>query len=92
MARCPLYIAAYDITDAKRLRQMHTLVQDYASGGQKSAYECYLTAPARQALIEKGGRIIRPDEDQFLLIHVRPAATLILGCALPPATEFGYLG
>ena len=44
----PLYIVAYDISDHKRLQRVCQLLKDYAVGGQKSAYECYLS-PADKA-------------------------------------------
>lgn len=38
------YLVAYDITDHKRLYRIHKQVEAYAIGGQKSFYECWLTA------------------------------------------------
>ena len=38
------YLVAYDIADSKRLYKVHKQVEAYAIGGQKSFYECWLTA------------------------------------------------
>ncbi|PJG82412.1 CRISPR-associated endonuclease Cas2 [Caviibacterium pharyngocola] len=38
------YLIAYDICDPKRLYRVHKKVESYAIGGQKSFYECWLTA------------------------------------------------
>ena len=61
-----LYIAAYDISDAKRLRKALYAVRGYASGGQKSVFECFLTAAEKRALLDSIRLIINPKEDRFL--------------------------
>ena len=48
-----LYIAAYDVTDPARLRQALHVLKGYASGGQKSVFECFLTSRERQALLDE---------------------------------------
>ncbi len=45
MART-LYLVAYDVRRPSRLRKALRVLKDYASGGQKSAFECYLSAAA----------------------------------------------
>ena len=44
-----LYLVAYDIREPRRLRKMLYLLKEYASGGQKSAFECYLTAGEKKS-------------------------------------------
>ena len=46
-----LCIAAYDVADPKRLRAVLKRVKAHATGGQKSAYECFLTQAERQELL-----------------------------------------
>lgn len=36
------YLAAYDVSDPKRLQQALHVLRDYATGGQKSVFECFL--------------------------------------------------
>ena len=38
-----LYLIFYDISEPRRLRKIHKLINAYAIGGQKSLYECWLT-------------------------------------------------
>jgi len=46
-----LYLAAYDISAPDRLRAMLYAVKGYATGGQKSVYECFLSQGERQELM-----------------------------------------
>lgn len=57
MSNRDLYIAAYDISSARRLRAALKLVKGHATGGQKSAYECFLTPAERRRT-----RVIRKRE------------------------------
>lgn len=87
-----LYLAAYDVRCKKRLRLALKVCRAFASGGQKSAHECWLTPPERALLLHNMRLVIDEDEDQFALIALdprRPVATL--GTAVPPANpEFFY--
>ncbi len=38
-----LHIIAYDVSEPGRLAKVHNLLKGYSTGGQKSAYECFLT-------------------------------------------------
>ncbi|MEA3643999.1 MAG: CRISPR-associated endonuclease Cas2, partial [Lamprobacter sp.] len=42
-----LYIAAYDVSDNARLRDALKVLKGYASGRQKSVFECFLTDAER---------------------------------------------
>ena len=66
------YIAAYDIASPKRLRQALRIVRGHATGGQKSAYECFLTPAERRDLLGKLRAVVDPDEDRVLLIRLDP--------------------
>jgi CRISPR-associated protein Cas2 len=39
-----LYLVCYDIANPKRLHQVHKFLLGYKVGGQKSFFECWLTA------------------------------------------------
>lgn len=81
-----LYLAAYDITHPRRLRIALERVKGYATGGQKSAYECWLSESEKTALLHDMALVLEEDEDSFLLIGLDPRARVhTLGTAEPPA-------
>ncbi len=89
-----LYIAAYDIAEPRRLRRVHLSVKAHATGGQKSAYECFLTPRERDGLIAEVRGIIDESEDRFAMLRVQERARpIIRGTATPPADpDFYYIG
>ncbi|MEW5977187.1 MAG: CRISPR-associated endonuclease Cas2 [Acidobacteriota bacterium] len=94
MSHRDLYIAAYDISSAQRLRAALKLVKGHATGGQKSAYECFLTPAERSHLLAELRGVIDPDEDRVLLMRLDPRSrvhTLGLGEA-PQDPPFFYCG
>lgn len=94
MLKRPLFIAAYDVADPARRRRVHGAVNAYATGGQKSVFECFLTPPERKALLMQAWRIIDEGEDRFALLRVEQRAEpVLLGIATPPADpSFHYVG
>lgn len=94
MKKRQLYIAAYDIADPKRLRKALHVVRAYASGGQKSVFECFLTPAEKQALLVDVSDIIDPEEDRFLLLKLDARCRVrTLGKAVPPQDgTFYYVG
>jgi len=89
-----LYLVAYDVADAKRLRNALNCVRAYATGGQKSVHECWLTEAERHQLIESSQSILDPQEDRFLLIRLDPRQPITtLGCAIEPSDPaWFYIG
>ncbi|MDX1606540.1 MAG: CRISPR-associated endonuclease Cas2 [Candidatus Competibacterales bacterium] len=80
-----LYIAAYDVSCPRRLQQSLRVLKGYASGGQKSVFECYLTAAERRNLLAEVGSVIDAREDRFLLLPLSGARSVeILGIAVRP--------
>lgn len=78
-----LYLAAYDIPCPKRLRRALKLARTYASGGQKSIHECWLSASEKASLTAAIVTALEPD-DRFALIALDPRRTpLLFGTALP---------
>ena len=63
-----LYLAAYDICSARRLRTALYVLKGFASGRQKSVFECFLTGAERRELVETMRGIIDTNEDRFLLL------------------------
>ena len=89
-----LFIAAYDIREPRRLAKVLAVIKGYASGGQKSAYECWITLRERQQMTREVAEVMDQTEDSFALIplHIRkPVAAL--GAAVEPADpDFYYFG
>ncbi|WP_290652124.1 CRISPR-associated endonuclease Cas2 [Aquisalimonas sp.] len=92
--RRKLYLAAYDVRDHARLAQALRVIRGYASGGQKSAYECWLTPAERRALQREMAGVLDLAVDAFSVIPLelrRPLVTL--GAAIKPADpDFFYFG
>lgn len=89
-----LYLAAYDVADPARLHDALYLVKGYATGGQKSAYECFLSDGERGRLLGDMTLALDLHEDAFFLLRLDPrAAVRSLGIALPPEDPpFFYYG
>lgn len=89
-----LFLAAYDVRSPKRLRRMLDVLKDYASGGQRSAFECYLNEAERNELLNRVTQTMDESNDAFLLIRlVSRDAVATLGIAVNPVDElYTYLG
>ena len=89
-----LYLAAYDVTDSDRLQAALHVLKGYASGGQKSVFECFLTARERLALLAEIRGVLDVAEDRFLLLPLRDAEGIrALGIAVRPSDpDFYYVG
>ncbi|MBX3639153.1 MAG: CRISPR-associated endonuclease Cas2 [Nitrosomonas sp.] len=70
MTQRKLYLAAYDISSNRRLRKALHVLRGYASGGQKSVFECFLTHAEKSCLLRDISAIIDPDEDRFILLEL----------------------
>jgi len=80
-----LYIAAYDVSDDRRLRDALKVLKGYASGRQKSVFECFLTAAERRALVSEMRALLDPVEDRFLLLRLEPRGKIrVRGKAVKP--------
>ena len=89
-----LYVAAYDVHERKRLARVRRAVNGYASGGQKSAYECWLTAVECEQLHVDVARVLEPSRDSFALLPVETGQEVVmLGNRHGPMDpDFTYLG
>lgn len=80
-----LYLAAYDIAAPTRLRHALQAVKGYATGGQKSVFECFLSRGEQGALLTEVAGLLDLEEDAFLLLRLDPRARVIaLGLAVAP--------
>lgn len=94
MTMSSLYIATCDVADPRRLHRLHQAIRRYATGGQKSVFECFLTPVMRRELIGRALSIIDEGEDRFALLQVEERAKpILLGTAIPAADpNFQYIG
>jgi len=80
-----LYIAAYDVSDDARLRDALRVLKGYASGRQKSVFECFLTEAEKRVLVAEVEAVLDRDEDRFFLVRLEPRGTVhTLGKAVRP--------
>jgi CRISPR-associated protein Cas2 len=88
------YLAAYDVSCPRRLQAALDRVRAHATGGQKSVYECWLSAAEKAALLADMAAVLDERQDRFLLLRLDPRARpLALGSAVPAADPpFFYAG
>lgn len=83
-----LYLICYDIADSKRLRQVHQCVLAYSVGGQKSFYECWLTAGELKLLQRQLDQEIEIGLDRIHFFQLDPRmAPLFYGTARRQSTQ-----
>lgn len=89
-----LYLVAYDVRDPRRLRAALYLTRRYATGGQKSVHECWLTAAEKGCLIAGLCQVLEEDSDALLVIRLDPRQTVTaLGRAVAPSDpDWFYVG
>jgi CRISPR-associated protein Cas2 len=89
-----LHLVAYDVAHPKRLRRALRAVRAHATGGQKSAHECFLSPGERAALLRRLGDLLHPREDALLCLRLDPrAASRLMGIARPaPAGPLLIIG
>ena len=94
MSQRQLYLAAYDVSDPRRLVAALKILRAYATGGQKSVHEIYLTAAERTALMEDMSALLDLDTDRFLLLRLDPRSQVLTkGQGIPPADpDYFYVG
>jgi CRISPR-associated protein Cas2 len=79
-----LVIAAYDVASQRRLKRALKHCTAYASGGQKSVHECWVTGAERSALSGGLGKICRADAWLLADLGVNPRV-IALGLGRPAA-------
>lgn len=67
-----LYLIAYDIAEPHRLAQVHKLLNGWKVSGQKSFYECWMTAAERIQVMNTLAGLIEADEDRVHLFQLDP--------------------
>ncbi len=89
-----LYIVAYDITGEKRLNRVRFFLKGYSTGGQKSAYECFLTDGELKYVRSALDGMILHDEDRVHIFQMDGRSkTHVLGIAVQPKDPaYFYIG
>jgi len=90
MSARDFFLAAYDIADDRRRAAALDIVRGFATGGQKSVHEVFLTPAERRELLHQISLVVDESEDRFFLLRLDPRArTHALGVAIPPS-DGGY--
>ena len=94
MPQRDFFLAAYDVSRTSRHAVALKLVRAYATGGQKSVHEVFLTPAERGELLHDMALILDETEDCFLLLRLDPRARVYtLGKAREPSDpDLFYLG
>jgi CRISPR-associated protein Cas2 len=89
-----LYLVAYDISEPKRLARALDVCREYATGGQKSVHECWLTPAEKREVLARLAEVIDHDTDRVHLFRLDPRmAVRAMGIAVPPADgKFFFIG
>jgi CRISPR-associated protein Cas2 len=89
-----LHLACYDVTEPRRLSTALKLARVYATGGQKSVHELFLTVAERIALVKDMSALLDLEADRFLLLRLDPRSRVhTLGKAVTPADpDYFYVG
>lgn len=81
MAHRQLYLFAYDIADARVQGRVRRILRAYAVGGQKSLFECWLTAGELRDLCTRLPPMLAADDRLHVLRLSETAPPLLFGCA-----------
>jgi CRISPR-associated protein Cas2 len=89
-----LYLAAYDIRDNRRRTGALKLLRAYATGGQKSVHEVWLTEAEKRSVLDDMTYLIDEETDRFFLLRLDTRSrTLVIGRAVAPADpDYFYVG
>ncbi len=89
-----LHLACYDVAEPRRLSAALKLARRYATGGQKSAHELFLTPAERDTLVDDMRALLDTSTDRFLLLRLDPRSRVhALGKAIEPTDpDFFYIG
>lgn len=93
MTQRQLHLACYDVACPKRLARALKLIRRYATGGQKSVHELFLTEAERDSLVADMRQLLDLSTDRFLLLRLDPRSRVYtLGKAIQPADpDFFYI-
>ena len=82
-----LFLVCYDICSPKRLYRVHKYLLGYRVGGQKSFFECWLTASELREVRRTLDRLLDPAQDRAHIFQLDPRMKSEgLGLATQPVT------
>lgn len=84
------YIAAYDVSDQRRLRRALNAMLEHALVRQKSVFELRMRRRDALRLARHMRRILNADEDRFVLLRISSRTPCIALGAAPKSTRTGY--
>jgi len=89
-----LYLVAYDISEHRRLARALSVCREYATGGQKSVHECWLTPAEKREVLARLGEVIDEESDRVHLFRLDPRMQVrAMGIAVEPADgKFFFIG
>lgn len=65
-----LFLVAYDVRDAKRLRKIHKKLLGFGVAIQFSIFQCELTPAEKQLMVGVVSEIIQHNEDRVLIVNM----------------------
>ncbi len=85
-----LYLVAYDFSGGSQRRHALALCREHATGGQKSAHECWLTEQEHRILMKRLNRVIRDDNDSVFSVSLdQRQQVFCIGSAVLPLDPEG---
>jgi CRISPR-associated protein Cas2 len=88
MAYRTVHLACYDVASPSRLKAALHVSRRYATGGQKSVHECWLTSAEHGDLLNMLANVLDEDEDRALLVRLDGRRQVIpLGAARSPTDQ-----
>jgi|JI6StandDraft_1071083.scaffolds.fasta_scaffold641514_1 CRISPR-associated protein Cas2 len=90
--RRSFYLVAYDVRDDQRLARIYAVVYALSCGGQKSAFECWLSASEKHQLLTALATLKAPEDAVVLIRLTADQAVMRLGVAPALPTESMYWG
>ena len=92
MTQRQLHLACYDVACPKRLARALKLTRTYATGGQRSVHEVFLTETERDTMVRNMRELLDLSADRFLLLRLDPRSPVrTLGKATAPAERSIFL-
>ena len=80
-----LYLVCYDIADKKDRNNVRRIVKSFSSGGQKSAYECYLSSAEFNLLINLTRAHITPTDNLVIQPINEKMTVRVIGLGMCPS-------
>lgn len=67
-----IYLVAYDVSDAKRLKAIHRCMHGFGDALQYSLFKCILSPKEKLMMVEAAREIIDQREDRVMIVCIGP--------------------